>query len=343
MDRRDAMMLPGSAPYYMQRGMSGSGSGSTPGLQGSPSINPSLPTANIAFQSSSIGASSASIPQTLLMDPSSTLSPRGSIGASSSALPQGEPVRRKRGRPRKYGVQGAMPLTLNPPPSTQAMALNPTQKRGRGRPPGSGRKQQLASFGGWLSNIGGIGFTPHVITIAVGEDITAKIMSFSQQGPRSICILSANGVVSTVTLRQPSTSGGTVTYEGRFEILCLSGSFLVSDSGGSRGRIGGLSVSLASPDGRVIGGGVGGVLIAASPIQVIVGSFLCSSSKAKKIAAESVQSAGTSDLQTTDNSVNPVDVLSNQNLTPSSSMGVWPSSRQMDLQTGHIDIDLMRG
>ncbi|XP_047250412.1 AT-hook motif nuclear-localized protein 9-like [Capsicum annuum] len=155
------------------------------------------------------------------------------------------------------------------------MSLNPTQKRGRGRPPGSGRKQQLVSFGGWLSNTAGIGFAPHVIMIAVGEDITTKIMSFSQQGPRSICILSANGVVSTVTLRQPSTSGGTVTYEGRFEILCLSGSFLVDDSGGSRGRIGSLSVSLASPDGRVIGGGVGGVLIAASPIQILyLGSFV---------------------------------------------------------------------
>ncbi|KAK4371911.1 hypothetical protein RND71_007295 [Anisodus tanguticus] len=340
MDQRDAMMLPGSAPYYMQRGMSASGSGNAPGLQGSPIINPSLPTAHILFQSSSSGAS---IPQTLVMDPSSTISPRGSIGASSSALPQGESVRRKRGRPRKYGSQGAMSLALSPPPSTQAMTLNPTQKRGRGRPPGSGRKQQLASFGGWLSNTAGIGFTPHVIMIAVGEDVTTKIMSFSQQGPRSICILSANGVISTVTLRQPSTSGGTVTYEGRFEILCLSGSFLVSDTGGSRGRIVSLSVSLASPDGRVIGGAVGGALIAASPIQVIVGSFLCSSSKAKKRAAESVQSAGTSYLQTTDNSINPTDALSNQNLTPSSSMGVWPSSRQMDLQTGHIDIDLMQG
>jgi hypothetical protein len=41
-----------------------------------------------------------------------------------------------------------------------------------------------------------------------------------------------------------------------------------SDSSGSRNRTGGLSVSLASPDGRVVGGGVGGMLIAASPVQV---------------------------------------------------------------------------
>ena len=45
------------------------------------------------------------------------------------------------------------------------------------------------------------------------QDVAARIMSFSQQGPRGICILSANGAISNVTLRQPSTSGGTVTYE----------------------------------------------------------------------------------------------------------------------------------
>lgn len=40
-----------------------------------------------------------------------------------------------------------------------------------------------------------------------------KVMSFSQQGARAICILSANGTISNVTLRQPTSSGGTLTYE----------------------------------------------------------------------------------------------------------------------------------
>ncbi|XP_039118781.1 uncharacterized protein LOC120254820 [Dioscorea cayenensis subsp. rotundata] len=44
-------------------------------------------------------------------------------------------------------------------------------------------------------------------------DVTMKIISFSQQGPRGICILSANGVISNVTLRQPDFTGGTLTYE----------------------------------------------------------------------------------------------------------------------------------
>lgn len=45
------------------------------------------------------------------------------------------------------------------------------------------------------------------------QDVTMKVISFSQQGPRAICILSANGIISNVTLRQPDSSGGTLTYE----------------------------------------------------------------------------------------------------------------------------------
>lgn len=118
-----------------------------------------------------------------------------------------------------------------------------------------------------------------------------KIISFSQQGPRAICIISAVGLISNVTLRQPNSSGGTLTYEGRFEILSLSGSFTPTEFGGSRttSRTGGMSISLASPDGRVVGGTLAGLLIAASPVQVVVGSFLPSNYqevKPKKQKAE---------------------------------------------------------
>ena len=42
-----------------------------------------------------------------------------------------------------------------------------------------------------------------------------------------------------------------------------------AETGGIRNRSGGMSVSLASPDGRVLGGGVAGLLVAASPVQVL--------------------------------------------------------------------------
>ena len=53
----------------------------------------------------------------------------------------------------------------------------------------------------------------YVVFSLLVEDVTMKVISFSQQGPQAICILSANGVISNVTLRQPDSSGGTLTYE----------------------------------------------------------------------------------------------------------------------------------
>ncbi|XP_065859492.1 AT-hook motif nuclear-localized protein 9-like [Euphorbia lathyris] len=340
MDRRDAMAISGSASFYMQRGMPGSGSGNQSGLNVSSNINQLSNTA-MPFQSNIGGNAMGS---SLQMETSTAIQSHGvNVGAQSAMQQsQGEVMKRKRGRPRKYGPDGAVSLALSPTLSTHPGTITPTQKRGRGRPPGTGRKQQLASLGEWLSGSAGMGFTPHIITIAVGEDIATKIMSFSQQGPRAICILSANGAVSTVTLRQPSTSGGTVTYEGRFEILCLSGSYLVTSNGGSRNRTGGLSVSLASPDGRVIGGGVGGMLVAASTVQVIVGSFIWGGSKTKN-KKEGIEAGRDMDHQTVENPVTPSSIPPNQNLTSTSSVGLWAGSQSMDMRNSHVDIDLMRG
>ncbi|XP_024392723.1 AT-hook motif nuclear-localized protein 7 isoform X2 [Physcomitrium patens] len=202
------------------------------------------------------------------------------------------PLKRKRGRPRKYATGDTPQVTASglgnislfsalakqiaapytPPP-------NKSEKRGRGRPVGSTKKQQLANLGVVLAGTGK-SFTPHILTVSTGEDASSKIMQFAQHGPRAMCVLSANGAVSNVMLRQDSSSGGTVTYEGRYEILSLSGSYLPTDGeDGEKQRTGSVSVSLAGSDGRVFGGRVAGVLMAASPIQVVVGSFLLGSLK----------------------------------------------------------------
>lgn len=61
--------------------------------------------------------------------------------------------------------------------------------------------------------------------------------------------------------------GGILHMQGRFEIISLSGSLLRSES--NSGRTSSLSVSLAGSDGRVLGGGVAGLLTAATPVQVL--------------------------------------------------------------------------
>ncbi|KAK1361014.1 AT-hook motif nuclear-localized protein [Heracleum sosnowskyi] len=187
--------------------------------------------------------------------------------------------KKKRGRPRKYGADGN--LALSPMPISASIPLSgggDYSSSNKGKIRGPYKKKQKLEFesppGDRVAYLLGANFTTHIITVTAGEDVSMRIMSFSQQGSRAICVLAANGAISNVTLRQPNSSGGTLTYEGRFEILSLSGSFMPTDNGGTKSISGGMSVSLAGPDGRVTGGGLAGLLIAAGPVQVVIGSFL---------------------------------------------------------------------
>lgn len=45
------------------------------------------------------------------------------------------------------------------------------------------------------------------------KDLTFKIISVAEQGPRAIWIISANGAVSNVRLRRPDTDEGSITLE----------------------------------------------------------------------------------------------------------------------------------
>ena len=144
MDRRDAMVLSGSASFYMQqRGITGSGSGTQSGIHGSPGIHP-LSSPNVQYQSS---ISATTMGLTLPVESSSGVTPPSVNVGTPSALPPSETVKRKRGRPRKYGPDGTVSFALTPASVTHPGTITPSQKRGRGRPPGTGRKQQLASLG----------------------------------------------------------------------------------------------------------------------------------------------------------------------------------------------------
>ncbi|KAL0333437.1 UNVERIFIED_CONTAM: AT-hook motif nuclear-localized protein 1 [Sesamum angustifolium] len=200
----------------------------------------------------------------------------GTVGGRGSGGGNGDLTmgKKKRGRPRKYDADGNLnPAYIKSPPVLPAgftLSTPPSyeyssgSKKGRGRPSGSGNWHILASLGELFANTAGGDFTPHVVTVHTGEDVAGKILTFAQKGHRGFAFFPPTDVSPTSRYASP----------GRFEILTLTGSYTISDNGGIKSRTGGLSVSLASPDGRVIGGGVAGMLMAASPIQIVVGSFV---------------------------------------------------------------------
>ncbi|CAO2827235.1 unnamed protein product [Amaranthus hypochondriacus] len=347
MDGREGMALQGSSPYYLHRtipGGVGSGVGqpglNTPSQGFRPSSNPNHSAQPIVRANNSVGptfnveGSQPNVPQGFTI----TVAPTG--GSLS------EPIKKKRGRPRKYGPDGSGPGGVSGS-GTMSLALIPStpnsgtpgEKKKRGRPRGSGRKQRLSSVGEWMNNSAGLAFTPHIIHVAPGEDIASKILSFSQQRPRALCIMSGSGGVSTVTLRQPASAAGTVTFEGRFEILCLSGSYLVAETGGSGNRTGGVNVSLSSSDGHVIGGAVDGRLIASRPVQVVVSSFVYGNVKEKSKELDSKDEKSCEQGSSDKSSAQPqINASSSQNIP-----GSWPGSKGLDLKNPNTDIDLASG
>ncbi|TMW96441.1 hypothetical protein EJD97_007353 [Solanum chilense] len=173
--------------------------------------------------------------------------------------------------PTQPQADGANPGMTTPPPSQVAGGglSSSVQPQADATAVTTGNKQQSVDLG---SEVAALGFMQsHVINIKTGEDILVKIMSFCESTSKSVCVLSANGSTSSVSLRRPYQS---VTYKGVYDILSLTGFFFVLESGGRRSREGGLTAILGNEeDGDVWGGNVDGLFTAATNVQVIVSSF----------------------------------------------------------------------
>lgn len=155
-------------------------------------------------------------------------------------------------------------------------------KRPRGRPPGSKNKPKPPIF---VTRDTPNGLRSHVMEIAGGTDVAESIAQFARRRQRGVCVLSGNGSVDNVTLRQP-TSPGAVMLQGRFEILSLAGTFL---PGPSPPGATGLTVYLAGVQGQVVGGSVVGPLVAAGPVMVIAATFANATYERLPIHEEDVQ------------------------------------------------------
>ncbi|XP_071695775.1 AT-hook motif nuclear-localized protein 23-like [Rutidosis leptorrhynchoides] len=140
-------------------------------------------------------------------------------------------------------------------------------RRPRGRPAGSKNKPKPPVI---ITRESANTLRAHILEIGNGCDVFDCIATYARKRQRGICILSGSGIVTNVSLRQPSAAGSVVALHGRFEILSLSGSFLPPPAPPGATS---LTIFLAGGQGQVVGGNVVGELTAAGPVIVIASSF----------------------------------------------------------------------
>ncbi|KAE8714371.1 AT-hook motif nuclear-localized protein 17 [Hibiscus syriacus] len=142
-------------------------------------------------------------------------------------------------------------------------------RRPRGRPPGSKNKAKQSVI---VSREPNPAMNPNVLEIPGGNDLVEAICDFSRRRNIGICVLNGSGSVSNITLRQlSSTPGAIVTFHGIFDILSLSATVLPPTTSYNVPNT--FSISLAGPQGQVIGGFVAGSLVAADTVFIVAATF----------------------------------------------------------------------
>ncbi|GFS38642.1 pentatricopeptide repeat (PPR-like) superfamily protein [Actinidia rufa] len=169
------------------------------------------------------------------------------------------------------GSKGSEPenSSMNKVPKVMPTAAEgETIRRPRGRPAGSKNKPKQPII---ITRDSPNALRAHAMEVTSGCDISEGLTNFARRKQRGICVLSATGCVTNVTLRQPASSGAIVTLHGRFEILSLLGSILPPPAPPG---VTGLTIYLAGAQGQVAGGAVVGALVASGPVVIMAASFI---------------------------------------------------------------------
>ncbi|EPS61319.1 hypothetical protein M569_13479, partial [Genlisea aurea] len=143
-------------------------------------------------------------------------------------------------------------------------------RRPRGRPPGSKNKPKPPMV--IAAEETNTSMIPYVLELPGGVDVVESTGKFCRKKGIGLAVLSGHGVISNVTLKQPSDShGSAVAFHGRFDILAISATILPGDAVGK--NAGEFTIFLGGPQGQVIGGLVVGPLVAAGTIFLIAATF----------------------------------------------------------------------
>ncbi|KAF8101619.1 hypothetical protein N665_0203s0031 [Sinapis alba] len=159
-------------------------------------------------------------------------------------------------------------MDLNESPQGKSTIPSGTQE-------GSSRTRSLSMGRADLTrSLGGGDFKVHMLMINAREDIIEKIMSFTQNDSRGICVLSATGAVFNFMIQSLGSKRRVLTFKDCYEIISLANTMEITESGRESNERGGWSITIGGVDGCVFGGKLVGRLTAASSVQVVIGSFL---------------------------------------------------------------------
>ncbi|XP_047335362.1 AT-hook motif nuclear-localized protein 16-like [Impatiens glandulifera] len=110
-----------------------------------------------------------------------------------------------------------------------------------------------------------------------GEDICSKLYWYATNMQKNICVISATGSISEVTLQKGDNYLATIKYEGFYKVVTLAGLILPIKPNTTGSTIaakqGGLMVSFEGEDGRSVNGLVSSSLIAYEKVEVLASVY----------------------------------------------------------------------
>ncbi|KAK6936685.1 PPC domain [Dillenia turbinata] len=174
----------------------------------------------------------------------------------------------------------AMQMPMPAQPTEAGVPLHAGKRRGG--PVGSGARHPRAPAPAptpspfpWSIIYGG-DCKPLTAILRSGEDLAALLESVALKESRVLCINTAQGRLSLVSLapQGPSTTSP-LFYEGRWEILSLTGVFKPSNNVGTDHPIGRVTVRCSGQMGEVIEGRIGGPVIVDTAVVVCMTIYNC--------------------------------------------------------------------
>ncbi|XP_027368564.1 AT-hook motif nuclear-localized protein 28-like [Abrus precatorius] len=169
------------------------------------------------------------------------------------------------------GVFGVLPR--EPVQQVQPQAMVAPVKRRRGRPPGSKNKSKVPMI---IFKDTDHLLKPTVIEVPDGTDVIDAIINFAHSHHFSVSVLSVSGSISEATLRYPFSHAPTISVRGKSPIVSLSGTYIntLLPSQAPIFTHSSFAIQIAdSNTNKIYGGLVGGRVIAAGPVVVLLSKF----------------------------------------------------------------------